>query len=405
MVLPPWDELTEQPIPWLALHEYEQAELLKINPLRSVWRVAVGERQVVAKIFNAPRGWGLVKALLLGPAGRSEFLAGWYAQRKGLPAARPIAFGRLQRGGRIGPTVLLSEYIPDSCSLAEYWWKHSPRAAGFSPRGSASTGGREKLDYIIVTVARWLAQLHDGSLVPMDLHAENVLIRDGADEIKPLLIDLHKARYGGKSMAMGRIRNLAQLNQWFQHHASRPDRLRFLYAYMSSSYTNLTEDLLRQYVRDTVEATGWERERLEKKRDRRIWEQNDYFGILDLPDGWRAHVVLRSRRLLPGFIGLQMELPLEQWNHALSEFVAQRGAADFSPREAILTEIRFTDRPVAVDIWAETPPQQQLRQRWTQGHQRIHRYLPGPLPLALLERKQNGKTVQRLLLMQRAVES
>ncbi len=367
-------------IPWLNLRECSVAQLLKENDLRSVWRVTMGERAVIAKVYRRPQGWGKFKLSVTGPGCRREFMAAAWCRDRQLPVVRPIAYGRAARGSLFGPYVYLTEEIAPARSLSSYW------LAQCDELGRRS---REQDNAIVVAVARMLAELHEAGFCPTDLHAENILMVEG-EPLRPILVDLHKARWNIRVHPVFRVSNLADLNQWFQHHAGRTDRLRFLLAYLNITTETLTRKTVRNYVKDVAEVTGWKFETLERKRDKRVWGDNRYFARIVLPNGWTGHVFLQARHPIRGSRCSNLKLTPLDWAAAL-EPLYQSGSL---PNELTFGSQRIQIRIERTDDGSET-----LRDRWQEGHRQVHRGQIGPVPLALLEREQPGKPTERLLIL------
>ena len=375
---PKWQALISETaeIPWESLPRHAGAELLKENELRSVWRVPIGEQVVVAKVFRRFGGWARLKARLFGPPGKREFEAAQFGQAHQLSVVRPVAYGG-RAGDNTGVRVLLMEEIPDAQSLSAYWLAQADSSGRRTPA----------IDNAIVTrAAAFLESLHRAGFVPADLHPENILV-DRGDRL--VLVDLHKARFGVQVTEVLRILNLADLNQWFRRHAGRTARLRFLLAYLTYVMEQPSPRVVRKYARETEEVTGWKAEKLEKKRDRRIFGDNRYFGVLELPDNWQAHVFLRSKHPLRGSRCAQLQFAKSDWVKALEPL---RSA------EADPAELRIG--PHVVPIRVERTDG--LGARWQEGHRQINRHRSVPLPLALLKHSSGHREIEVVLITERS---
>lgn len=382
--VPKWQALISETagIRWDSLTRHAGAELLKDNELRSVWRVSIGEQTVVAKVFRPPEGWAWLKAKLFGPPGKREFEAAQFGQAHELSVVRPVAYGR-RADKKTGCRVLLTEQIPDAQSLSAYWLD------------KADSSGRRTLaiDNAIVTrAAAFLESLHRAGFVPADLHPENILV-DRDDRY--LLVDLHKARFDVPVTQVLRILNLADLNQWFRRHADRTARLRFLLAYLTYTMEQPSPRVIRKYVRETEEVTGWKSEKLEKKRDRRIFGDNRYFGVLTLPGNWRAHVYLQAKRPLRGSRCSRLQFGKSDWVQALEPLLSAEEGSD-------PTELRLGPHVVPVRVERTGEQTNGLWARWQEGHMQINRHRTVPLPLALMQHSVGHREIEAVLITERS---
>lgn len=372
-------------VPWDALDGFDGATLLKGNDLRRVWRVRYGDQVIVAKEFLAARGWPAFKSLLLGPAGRGEFRSALYGLQHGLETVRPIAFGRPIAGAK-ATSILLTEEIPDAQPLSDYWL------------GSANTPREDVLardNQTIVRLATFLEKLHRAKFVPTDLHPQNILVTQDEGFV---VVDLHKCRCGAPPNQVLRILNLADLNQWFERHATRTMRLRFLLAYLTCAFEQPSQRLIRKYVSEVSEVTGWKREDLEKKRDQRIFGDNSYFGVLSLGDDWSAHVFLQAKRPLDGSPCSNLRFDKSDWAAALNRLST---TGDSENRE----ELRVGSETLPVRIERSADNSKTLRNHWLEAHRKINRHQPAVLPMALLQRRRRRSTTETILITERCEQS
>ncbi len=369
-------------VPWNSLTQHAGAEQLKDNELRSVWRVPIGEQIVVAKVFRPSGGWARLKASLFGPPGKREFEAALFGLAHKLNVVRPIAYGS-RAAEKTGFRVLLTEEIPDAPPLSSHWLDKADSSGRRTPA----------IDNAIVTrAAAFLESLHRAGFVPTDLHPENILVeRDG----RIVLVDLHKSRFGVPATEALRILNLADLNQWFRRHAGRTARLRFLLAYLTYAMEQPSPRVVRKYVRETEEVTGWKAEKLEKKRDRRIFGDNRYFGVLTLPHDWRAHVYLQAKHPLRGSHCSLLQFDKSDWVKALEPLLAAEGDSD-------PTELRLGPHIVPVQVERTGRQTHGLDARWQEGHMQINRHHAVPLPLALLKHSAGLREIEAVLITERS---
>ena len=381
---PKWQALISETagIRWDSLTRHDGAELLKDNELRSVWRVPIGEQIVVAKVFRPPGGWARLKAILFGPPEKREFEAAQFGQAHELSVVRPVAYGS-RANKKTGCRVLLTEQIPDAQSLSSYWLDKADPSGRRTPAIDNA---------IVIRTAAFLESLHRAKFVPADLHPENILV-DRDDRY--VLVDLHKARFDVPVTQVLRILNLADLNQWFRRYAGRTARLRFLLAYLTYTMEQPSPRVVRKYARETEEVTGWKSEKLEKKRDRRIFGDNRYFGVLTLPGDWRAHVYLQSKHPLHGSRCAQLQFGKSDWVAALEPVLA-------AGRDSDPTELRLGPHVVPIRIERTGGQANDLEARWQEGHMQINRHRAASLPLALLKRAAGHREIEVVLITERS---
>ena len=381
---PKWEALISETakIPWESLAQHAGAELLKDNELRSVWRVPLGAQAVVAKVFRPPGGWARLKARLFGPQGKREFEAAQFGEAQELSVVRPVAYGS-RAGDKTGCRVLLTEDIPEARSLSAYWLEQADSSGGRTPAIENA---------IVIRAAAFLESLHRAGFVPADLHPENILV-DRDDRC--VLVDLHKARFGIPVTEVLRILNLADLNQWFRRHAGRTARLRFLLAYLTYTMEQPSRRVVRKYARETEEVTGWKSEKLEKKRDRRIFGDNRYFGVLALPHNWRAHVYLQAKRPLRGSRCSKLQFGKSDWATALEPLLAAEKGSD-------PTELRLGPHIVPIRVERAAGRTSGLWARWQEGHMQLNRHRTVPLPLALLKHSAGHREIEVVLITERS---
>ncbi len=228
--------------------------------------------------------------------------------------------------------------------------------------------------------------------MPADLHPENILV-DRDDRC--VLVDLHKARFGIPVTEVLRILNLADLNQWFRRHAGRTARLRFLLAYLTYVMEQPSPRVVRKYVRETEEVTGWKAEKLEKKRDRRIFGDNHYFGVLALPGNWRAHVYLQAKHPLRGSRCAHLQFGKSDWAKALEPLLSAK-------RDSDPTELRLGAHIVPIRVERTGGQANSLGARCQEGHKQINPHQAAPLPLALLKHSAGHREIEVVLITERS---
>jgi hypothetical protein len=272
---------------WLALERDPRATLVKSGRLRRTWRVTLTEGTVFAKVFEA--GGGLLgrfsRWVRMGTAQR-EWRASRAAEHRGVPAVRSLAVGL--DGQRPGGEVLLSKGLPDAAPLS-HGWEHAAerRATALS---------------LIEAVARLFASAHNRGFVHRDAHPGNILIQPTSDGgCKALFVDLHGAHFAGDLPSRRRVaRALAQLDHYFQRHASRSQRWRFLQSYVSLRRSFYVRGERHTFYGELLSSIATARTAhaavLARQRDRRIRGNGKYFATFALGQGWRGTFVLQLER-------------------------------------------------------------------------------------------------------------
>ena len=405
--------LTEPDAPdWLHLRTEPAAELIKRNGPREVWRVRAASLLVFAKVYKPVRVGDWLRVLLFGSASRREWRAGRYAQRVGLAAPLPVACGWKRRLGR---GVLLTKAIDHSTPLHTYW--------AAIEAGSDRWTRYQKGVVLCEALAELLARAHQSGMRHLDLHPGNLLVREveGAGP-QVVMVDLQAAQVGRPVKQRAALENLVQLNQWFQRHASRSERLRFLRRYLvwqerlsHLKYARCVRMDLRPMLSRLDQMARRHARRLWAKRDRTAMRSGRYFSRLRIPGGWRGHVLLQPRRPVVGLSVREVSFTRAQWRQWLDdpgEWMGRRrtqlikGSHSGTVCRAMLPlddgsmEV-ICKRPLPRTWWKRMVfpfgPSRNLR-TWRRGHALLHRDLPTARPLAVLERRCLGLLLDSIVL-------
>lgn len=417
---------------------------VKQHAARSIWRADLAGRTCYVKYFFA-QGWrARVRGWFQRPPGLREWLALTEAQARGLPTPRPLAFTSklslmMDDSSRRPASALVFEAIEPARPLNRAWIDIT-RSETRSETRSVHARQRSEL---IESVAQTLADAHHRGFEHVDLHPENLLVRDtfassfaetdagAADdqEFAPaaevstvVFVDLLGARFGPPLPQTAWVRNLCQLNQWFRRQASRSERLRFLKRYLrwqrearkaDGSDTKLPA--LRALLpiidrRATLHARA-----LHQQRDRRLARRGKYFSRVKLRDNWSATISLLQKRPL-AYAALSEPLGRAWWKQALkhptelmaaaqvakASHSAQVGVAHLSLPSGAVSSVHLK-RPIprnrvrALRQWLFGS---RAGRAFRMGHQLLHRDIPTARPLALLERRALGLVTDSLLIVE-----
>lgn len=356
------------------------------------------------------------------PARVAEWNGGLFALRCEIPAVVPVGHASLQRGGRRW-SLLVTEAVEPASALSEFWRQLQSDDDERRRRRDVAQLARQ--------VAELIARAHQAGFEHLDMHAANVLVAPTAPgRYRAFFVDLQSARLDRPISDEAVVRNLAQLNQWFRRNSSVKDRLRFLRLYLrwrdefehQFAHGRPLQMTFRELVAALDVAASRHAQRLWSQRDRRAGRRGVYFDRIDLGDGWTARVATSVKHRNEDSRSSQFELSASWWRGVLASprrwfEEPTGGGADTAKaghsgttRRALLEHDEgpipvFIKRYLARNAWRGLsqmiPPSRGLR-AWRTGHALLHRDLPTPRPLALLERRL-GPLVRESLLITEAL--
>ena len=179
---------------------------------------------------------------------------------RGIPVARPLAYGEKRKGGCLLDSYLFTEALATAVTLRDFYEQ------SLIPNGSPHHDLNKST--VIKKLADLVSSIHAEGFFYRDLHAGNVLVVESDDETLSLYpVDFHKAWHLRRIPDFMRIRDLAQLKNSLA--VSPADQLRFLKAYALDAPRSFTH--LKQSAR-----------RIEKKAEQL----------------WRVHLKSRTKRCL-----------------------------------------------------------------------------------------------------------
>jgi tRNA A-37 threonylcarbamoyl transferase component Bud32 len=263
-----------------------------------------------------------------------------------------------------------------------------------------------------------IAKMHDAGVLHEDLHCANILLQADGYEVSPVLMDLHRATHRARLSRRARAANLAQLLHDRILFTTRTERLRFLRHYLDSSrvggtlrgWQRMVEDFARRHTR-----------RQHAQRDRRILSRNQYFTPLKLSGGWRARVILSSKRCMAGSQAAKAFFTEKDWRTLLADPVSLLYGEDVNvvkeSRSGRLVRRRIMLGGSRFDVFIKRP---RRKQPWKTlldcfrpsrpmrvfnlGHQLLARRISTALPMAALERRIGPFLVDSILITE-AVEA
>ena len=310
------DFLRVHPIDWLNLITAEEATLVKRNSRRDVWRVDLDGRSYFAKLYHPNNLIGKTKVLARGSTAMLEWHVGLYAAAYGIATVLPVATALKGFRGVGGPSLLITDAVPDVVPLNEFWLE--------------IRGHRDEERALATSLARLIARAHQCGFHHGDMHPGNILVRRGDNRGESVFVDLHDVETGAVVSRSAAVANLAQLNQWFRRHANLTMRCRFMKAYLDyrAAFRNASpfaRDLdldWRELVRRLDERAIRHANSLWAKRDRRTRRNSRYFTRIKPAPGWRGHALLRSKHPSPTAEAARFEYKRSQWDRWLKDPLA-----------------------------------------------------------------------------------
>ncbi len=305
------DFLRVHPIDWLNLAESEYATLVKRNSRRDVWRVQLDGRAYFAKVYHPNDLLGKLKVIARGSTAMREWNVGTYAANHGIAGVIPVATAVKGFRGVGGPSLLITEAVPDVVPLNDYWEEiHTCR---------------ESAHQLADTLAQLIARAHQCGFRHGDMHPGNILVRRESNRGQTLFVDLHDVRIGKAVSLSEAVANLAQLHQWFRRHAPLTMRRRFLDRYQhhrelltnASGFARTLPMSSRQLLLDLAVQADAHANALWSKRDRRSGRTGRYFTRIRPSRAWRGHALLVSKHPSPTAQAARFEYKRSQWERWL----------------------------------------------------------------------------------------
>jgi tRNA A-37 threonylcarbamoyl transferase component Bud32 len=379
---------------------------IKKNASRTVYRGTLDGVDCYLKRYHGlSRSHRLRRALGRSDAMR-EMDFSLYLQNHGVPTAKPLAacFGD-------GAEWLVTQAVAPAAPLDEW---HANRHA-------ENPNDTHNMQPILRATATLIGTMHAAGVCHEDLHSGNILLRtESSDSNAPanpqtpagVLMDLHRMKRRKRLSRRLRAANLAQLLHDRHFFTTRTERLRFLKTYLDASgaegslrgWNYLINQFARRHTR-----------RQYANRDKRILRNNRYFRKVSYPAGWRGHVVLASKRTVPGSQAAQHTFTADQWREILADPDALTTGPDVQvvkdTSSGLVVRRTLTAGDTKLDVYIKRP---RFKRRWKQllslfrpartqrafrlGHILLTRRISTALPLATLEQRRAGVLTDSLLI-------
>ncbi len=385
---------------------------IKSNDERIVFRMPWGRARVFVKCARAPKRGAWIQHWWRGSNAQREHRVILYARRHGIATVEIVATAESPINGRAYHSLLVTAELPDALPLNEAW--------------TACAATRAARNALIDEVARLIAYAHQNGFCHHDLHAGNILIqRSATTGMAGVFVDLQNVRIGRRVGRDAVLRNLAQIHQWFSFHASVMDRWRFFKRYLqwrkrfesSGRFAQPLDGDARELLPRLRRAIRRHTARLNAKRDRVALRSGRYFARLDLDDGWSARVALSTKHPVPDSRVSQLRIGKAEWKAILADPRAGLNSADRkdllknSPTGIVargtlscsegerLSVVRKVKRPRSRwKRWLSSFRVSRSLRTWKRGHALLHRRIPTPRPLAVLERRRGGLLCEDILI-------
>ena len=277
---------------WFQLHEDPRAELVKSGHQRSIWRVRLENEACFAKLYEISGPKHSFRGAIAARSAECEFRALLRAEACGVPVVKSLAVGLCDGAPRHAVVITLE--CPHAVRLGDAWQQEVQDAKPSRRRRNA--------EELIRRSAALFSIAHEAGFIHPDAHPGNVLVGRGVDD-EPIVVfaDVKDARFRDRPLTLEQsLRQLAHLDQYFQRCATRTQRLRFLRRFLAAcpSFGKTSPSAKRERAALAQLARIKQRhaERLARRRDRRLFTNGKYFANVDLPDGWRATLVLSLER-------------------------------------------------------------------------------------------------------------
>lgn len=360
-----------------------RAAAVKQGAGRTVYRVDLPHRSFFVKHLRARGFLQGVKDWLRRGACRREYEKARELDRRGIPAVAPIALGERRKSAWLLDSFLVTEAVPQACSLDEF-------LACREPQVPASDRFRLR-SRLIVATARLCARAHDAGVFHDDLHGGNILIRldtcdQEADDPQLLFVDLPGVQLSGPLDERRTRDSLAMLCAGFLRRISEAERLRFWRTYVAErrELPNCDREALAVDIRAAALAHA---RRIAGSRDKRAWADNRDFYRLRSVFG-TAHAV---RDLPRTMVEQMLRDPESLWQSNIDRPVK------FSFRSLVVEAdlpLLAGSRRVAVkrlrhNSWLKALVGKMRNGRapeaWYRGHALLARGIPTARPLAVYE--------------------
>ncbi len=372
-------------------------ELIKRNASRTVYRGELAGQQIYVKHFHSQALSHRVGRLIGQSDARDEVRFSKKLTDAGVAVPKVLAAMQHKHTEWVA-TLAVAPATP-----ADIW--HGEQL-------DLGLAGQLAIRQATLALAELIGRMHAAGAAHGDLHCGNVLVRTDTDPPQLVLTDLHRTHTRCRLSRRMRAANLSHLFHDRSNFTHRTDRLRFLKRYLQASGAKGT---LRGWQLLIESAARRHTRRQHAQRDKRIAANNSYFRRIKLGDGWRGHVILRSKRKLAGSQTAHLEFTAKQWQELLANPTALLTGGDAQTvkdsRSSLVVKRTITvgDQQVPVFIkcarrknaWkglADCFRKSRALRAFRLGHQLLTRRIPTALPLVAIEQRKGPMLIDSILI-------
>jgi tRNA A-37 threonylcarbamoyl transferase component Bud32 len=325
-------------------------------------------------------------------------------------AMKEMRFGQYLAGCGVPVPEVLAAYCHDGCEwvLTRGIEPSTPLDAWHSERLARGDGAA--IHRATVALAKLIGRMHRHGLLHGDLHCGNLLVwgESGEDLV---LMDLHRVWRRQRPTRRALAANLAQLMSDRLVWTTRTQRLRFLKHYLEESGG---QGSLRGWLA-LIEPLAWRHaRRIARHNESRFFTTNRYFARLRVA-GYRAHVVLASKRRVPGSQACGLALSANDWRAALADpealLTAPGAEVVKDSASSLVVRRKIAVGPHSLDVYIKRPRRKKAI-RWGLdlfrlsrplkafflGHALLDRHIYTAVPLAAMERRRCGFLLDSILI-------
>ncbi len=378
--------------------------IIKSNKARTTLSAPfVNGQRVIVKRYHS-KGWlERIKYLFRPSRAKAEWDMMNALLDKGISTCVPLAYGERRRWGFLLDGSLIVKEIPDCLSFQAYIRRHYS--------GVLSKDKILQKRELLRKLAGFVRHIHDKDIDHRDFHGGNILVTE-TDSGNPVfyLIDLHKARVCNRLSLRRKINNLALQCDIPGFPFSRTDCLRLI-----KYYNNLHDkEDFKSFALKTLKRIEILKNKRLKSTTRWCLKLSNVFSVYKAKG---VRIYYRKEYKLADILDLFKRVEdnpeLEHGQTSLSmppNYNVQCHVLKRSSKSVVfLEEIPFREIPKKVvvkynfcrgffDMLKKTFLGTRCRKAWIAANGLIVRGIPTPQPIALIEKKSFGFTMDNLLL-------
>ncbi len=371
---------------WLADGE---VDVVKHGPHRSVYRLTFGKREFYLKHFRCHTIWDRARHWFRHSQARREWNKAEAIAQRGIATIRPVAWQEEKGRGPVADSFLVTEAIPNGCTVEQYHRHHLPL---LPPKEQ-----RQIRRSLLIQFAQFVAKVHQAGIYHNDFHPGNVVLSlDGhrphesqqTGQYRLHLIDVPSVQLVRALPWQSVLAGLVVLNAAWQDHLTQTDRYRFWKSYLAAR-PELKVPPLADVAHQLEKQTKAHCRRRLRRRDRRtLRTSQDYValktaigqahGLSQLPTETLRDLAISPEMLLRhnihqpvkldhGSVIVQADLPLED-------------------RTVHVAYKRYRPRKWWKTLLAPFRPARAI-QSWQRGHALRLRGIPAARPVAAVDRR------------------